>query len=80
VLHALLYLVPAILLAIPLLARRYPGERALLAMRRTERGRWPRPRSSAPSCRRVVLAIVRGGRLIGRSLAMRPPPALHAAS
>jgi hypothetical protein len=80
VIHAVLYLAPAILLAIPLLARRYPGERALLALRRIERPRRPRPRSSVPSRRRVVLAAVRGGRLIGRSLAVRPPPALHAAS
>jgi hypothetical protein len=80
VIHAMLYLLPAVLLVIPLLMRRYPGERALLALRRIERARWPRPRSSAPARRRVVLAVVRGGRLIGRSLAVRPPPALHSAS
>jgi len=80
VIHALLYLAPAILLAIPLLARRYPGERALIALRRIERTRWPRPRSSVPARRRMVLGVVRGGRLIGSSLAVRPPPALHAAS
>jgi hypothetical protein len=76
----MLYLAPAILLAIPLLARRYPGERALIALRRVERGRWPRPRSSVPAGRLVVLAVVRGGQLIGSSLAVRPPPALHVAS
>ncbi len=78
--HALLYLAPAILLVIPLLVRRYPGERALIALRRVERARWPRPRSSVPARRRVVLAVVRGGRLIGSSLAVRPPPALYPAS
>jgi len=78
--HAMLYLLPAVLLVIPLLVRRYPGERALIALRRTERARWPRPRSSMPARRRVVLAAVRGGRLLGRSLAVRPPPALLAAS
>jgi hypothetical protein len=80
VLHAVLFLLPAVLLAIPLLARRYPGERVLLALRRAERPHWERPRSSAPSRRRVVLIPVRGGRLIGRSLAVRPPPALSPAS
>jgi hypothetical protein len=80
VLHAILYLLPAVVLAIPLLARRYPGERALLALRRVERAPWPRPRSSARARRRVVQLVVRGGRLIGCSLAVRPPPALLPAS
>ena len=78
--HALLYLAPAILLVIPLLVRRYPGERVLIALRRVERVRWPRPRASVPTHRRVVLVAVRGGRLIGCSLAVRPPPALYSAS
>jgi hypothetical protein len=80
VLHALLYLLPALLLVTPLLVRRYPGERALIALRRVERARWPRPRASVPTHRRVVLVAVRGGRLIGSSLAVRPPPALYSAS
>jgi hypothetical protein len=81
VLHAILYLLPALVLALPLLARRYPGERALIALRRIERGaRWARPHSSAPSRRRAVHVLVRGGRLIGRSLAVRPPPARSPAS
>jgi hypothetical protein len=84
VLDAILYLLPALVLAIPLLARRYPGERALVGLRRRTQGaRWARARSSAPAHRRVLLlvAIVRGGRLIGCSLAVRPPPALlHPAS
>jgi hypothetical protein len=75
VLHAILYLLPAVVLALPLLARRYPGERALIALRRVDRVRWARPRSSPPARRRVVLAFVRGGRLLGRQLAVRPPPA-----
>ncbi|HZL48526.1 MAG TPA: hypothetical protein VFC30_05880 [Solirubrobacteraceae bacterium] len=79
-LHAILYLLPAVVLVIPLLARRYPGERALIGLRRAERTRWARPRSSIPVRRRVVLVVVRGGRLIGSSLAVRPPPAPHAAS
>jgi hypothetical protein len=80
VLHAMLYLLPALLLVTPLLARRYPGERALIALRRVERVRWPHPRASVPMHRRVVLVAVRGGRLIGCSLAVRPPPALYSAS
>jgi hypothetical protein len=80
-LQALLCLLPAIVLVIPLLARRYPGERALVALRRTRHERWQRPRSSVlVRSRVVVLASVRGGRLIGRSLAVRPPPTLLAAS
>jgi hypothetical protein len=80
VLHAVLYLLPALLLVIPLLVRRYPGERVLIGLRRVERTRWPRPRASVPTHRRVVLVAVRGGRLIGCSLAVRPPPALYSAS
>jgi hypothetical protein len=81
VLHAILYLLPAFVLALPLLARRYPGERALIALRRTRPVvRWARPRSSPPARRRVVLAFVRGGRLLGRQLAVRPPPAFSLTS
>jgi hypothetical protein len=81
VFHAILYLLPVVVLALPLLARRYPGERALIALRRMEQGvRWTRPRSSMPVRRRVVVVLVRGGRLIGRSLAVRPPPTLSLTS
>jgi hypothetical protein len=80
VLHAVLCLLPAVALAIPLLARRYPGERVLLALRRAEPARWPRPRSTMPARRRVVLLAVRGGRLIGCFLAVRPPPVPVSAS
>ncbi|HWY89597.1 MAG TPA: hypothetical protein VNY31_02905 [Solirubrobacteraceae bacterium] len=79
-LHALLCLLPAVAVAIPLLARRYPGERVLLALRSAEPTRWPRPRACAPAHRRVALAAVRGGRLMGSFLAVRPPPALISAS
>jgi hypothetical protein len=83
VLHALLCLLPALALAMPLLARRYPGERVLLALgREAQPARWPRPRSCAPARARAraVSRIVRGGRLIGSSLAVRPPPAAIMAS
>jgi len=80
VVHAILCLLPAVALAIPLLARRYPGERVLVALHRKPHARWPRPRSSANTHRGVVLAAVHGGLLLGRSLAVRPPPALSLAS
>jgi hypothetical protein len=80
VLHAILCLLPALALALPLLARRYPGERALIALRGSPRARRPRPRFSASTCHSVVLAAIQGGLLIGRSLAVRPPPVLTPAS
>jgi hypothetical protein len=78
--HAILCLLPALVLAVPLLARRYPGEHVLVALRDERPTRWPRPRSQAPVRRRVEFTPARGGRLIGCALAVRPPPALGAAS
>jgi hypothetical protein len=80
VLHALLCLLPAVVVAIPLLARRFPGERALLALRRAEPPHWLRPRRCARPRRPAALLAVRGGLLIGLSLAVRPPPVANAAS
>jgi hypothetical protein len=81
VISGLLFLLPAFALALALLARRYPGERRLSALRRRRApARWPRPRSSVSIAARVPLFAVRGGLLIARSLAVRPPPALRAAS
>jgi hypothetical protein len=75
VLHGLLCLLPPLLLAIPLVARRYPGERLLLSLgSEKRRARWPRPHSSTRSRRPAVHRPVRGGRLIGACLAVRPPP------
>lgn len=79
-LNTILCLLPVLVLAVPLLARRYPGERVLIALRGDRQAHWPRARSSAPVHRRVVLLSARGGLLIGRSLAGRPPPALTSAS
>jgi hypothetical protein len=73
--HALAYLFPALLLSLALVARRYPGERALLALvEQRLRGRScaqattrkPRPWAWFPH----------GGHLIAFSLAERPPPAV----
>jgi len=80
VLQALLCLLPVALLAIPLLARRYPGERVLLALRGDAQRKFARPAAQGPNVRRVTLAAVSGGALIARSLAKRPPPALALAS
>jgi hypothetical protein len=74
VLHAFLCLLPALALTLPLLARRYPGERVLLALGKESPAHWPRPRSSVPPARRVRVMSARGGLLLGRALAVRPPP------
>ncbi len=73
-------LLPAVLMAIPLLARRYPGERRLLALRRKRALSWPHARSSPPARNCVILIASHGGQLIARSLAVRPPPASLPAS
>jgi len=70
----LLCLLPALLFALMLLARRYPGERMLVAAYATRSARWPRARSSARTHRRIVATIARGGLLLAHSLAVRPPP------
>jgi hypothetical protein len=78
--EAIPYLLPPLLLLAALTARRYPGERALLAMMQKTR--------SSP--RRVAVRVIRrhsrpralvprGGALIAFALAVRPPP-LAAAS
>jgi hypothetical protein len=76
---ALAYLSPALLLLAALGARRYPGERALLALGSKYR-RAPRRgiRDRAPRLPRTRAVLPRGGRLIATSLAVRPPPAARA--
>src|SRR5918992_5151357 len=69
----LLFLVPALILALPLARGRYVGEAALLARRRPRLNRAPRaPARFAPTGVRERRAL-RGGRLIAASLAKRPP-------
>lgn len=71
-------LAPALLLAALLLVGRYPGERVLvrLATRRPAR----RPAATpAPPRRRARSAWLPAGALIGRHLAVRPPPAVAGA-
>jgi hypothetical protein len=68
----LLFLAPAFVLLLPLLAGRYVGERALAPLRRRVRRavaaalELPRPRARL---------VPRGGLLVGCSLAGRAPPA-----
>jgi len=77
----LLHLAPALVLGVALLARRYPGERMLVRLAGSAR-RAPRRRLRlASGMRRSAAALVpRGGLLMGRSLAVRPPPAAFLAN
>jgi hypothetical protein len=72
---ALLFSAPLLAVLVPLLARRYPGERLLL--RATRIRRRPRPvRVLAPPARKPRATLPTGGRLIAAGLAVRPPPLL----
>ena len=67
----LLFLAPAFVLLLPLLAGRYPGERALTSWRAPARR--PVAIRFAPPRPRTRL-VPRGGLLVGCSLAGRAPP------
>ncbi len=73
---ALAHLLPAVLLLLALVARRYPGERTLLSL--IERRRRPqRHRGEAAPLVNGTLPramVPRGGLLLARALAVRPPP------
>jgi hypothetical protein len=76
---ALLFLAPALLIAIPLLGGRYLGEEMIarfVARRARPRRRSATPRRTAPPVPATWLP--RGTRLIAFGLAKRPPPALLA--
>lgn len=75
-----LCLLPALALALPLLLRRYPGERVLAGLAVARRPRWPRARASVSRSGRLFTVAPHGGLLIARSLAVRPPPALSSVS
>jgi hypothetical protein len=77
--EALLYLAPALLLALPLAFGSYVGEELLSAAR--SRSVAPRRRpADSPALPRPLLALVpRGGRLLAASLAERAPPLAAAA-
>jgi hypothetical protein len=69
------YLIPALLIFLPLLGGRYPGDDALLRAGRARRrqGRGARAAAALPiwACQRL---LPRGGRLVGAALAGRGPP------
>ncbi len=84
---AVLFLVPALLLALTLLtltllARRYPGERTLVRIAAAP----PRSRRRGALARRLqmphrtVALLARGGALLASPLAVRPPPVAPAPS
>lgn len=70
----LLFLAPALLIAVPLLAGRYVGE-GLIAKLAAVRARRPRPLPSiAPRPCKPAIRLPRGTALLAFSLAERPPP------
>lgn len=73
----LLLAAPVLLLALPLLGGRYLGEEALDRLVRVAASRRrPRALASVPSTvRGARVLLARGGALLARSLAVRPPPA-----
>jgi hypothetical protein len=74
ILQGLLCVAPARALAAILLARRYPGERLLLAARAGRTPRRLRPSSVLRPRRPAAARVARGGLLIASRLAERPPP------
>jgi uncharacterized membrane protein len=71
----LLYLAPAVVLALPLVLGRYVGEQQLveLAARPPARSRRRGVRVESP--RSYARVMQRGGRLVASGMAKRPPPA-----
>jgi hypothetical protein len=73
----LAYAAPLFLVALPLLAGRYPGEERLDRLRSEfVARRRPARVAPAPAVRRSAVLVPRGGRLIAEALAVRPPPVL----
>ena len=72
-----LCLLPLAALGLAMLARRYPGERILAALR--ERRPPVRRTTSVRLPRSPEHLVPRGGLLIASALAVRPPPAVAAA-
>jgi hypothetical protein len=69
-------LLPAALLALPLLAGRYLGERTIERVRLARAASAPRRRRVAPTVasQPAFAPVPRGGLLLASSLATRPPP------
>jgi hypothetical protein len=74
---ALIYLAPALLILLPLLSGRYPGDEALVraARRADPRARRLPPVEPRPARTPIAELLPRGGRLVGAALAGRAPPA-----
>jgi hypothetical protein len=74
-LHALLYLAPALLFLVPLFLNRDPAGDLLVALARRREGRTLVARGCEPvTFRRAVVWLPRGGLLIATARASRPPP------
>jgi hypothetical protein len=73
---AVAYLAPALLILLPLLGGRYPGDEAFarLAARRSRPARRPPPQPPPLRRPRIVALLPRGGRLVAGALAGRGPP------
>ena len=73
---AFAYLAPALLILLPLLGGRYPGEEALVrAAARRAPPACGGPPPAMPRRRAPGVLLPRGGRLVGAALAGRAPPA-----
>ncbi|HEY2142281.1 MAG TPA: hypothetical protein VGG98_09515 [Solirubrobacteraceae bacterium] len=74
-----LFLAPAVLLALPLLAGRYIGAERLRRIARTRSPHRRRASAASRAPRAWGLVPPRGGLLIAASLAVRPPPVVRSA-
>jgi hypothetical protein len=71
--EGVLFIAPALMLALPLLSGRYLGAERLVRISRSRCATRRRPAPS-PARRWFLLTLPRGGLLIASSLAVRPPP------
>jgi hypothetical protein len=70
----LLYVAPALVLALPLVLGRFPGEDRLAGLAGASRAPIARAAARIPAPRSYVRVMQRGGRLVASALAKRPPP------
>jgi hypothetical protein len=70
----LLYLAPALVLALPLLGGRYVGEEQLAGLARSAPHPATRPSKRLVATHTFQRLMQRGGRLVASSMAKRPPP------
>ena len=70
----LLYLAPALVLALPLVLGRFPGEQTLAGFAGASQAPTARAAASIPPPRSHVRVMQRGGVLVASALAKRPPP------